>query len=44
VKKEGERHGKHVSPIFATEAEAHKFIDKLLADDEDMPGVKGDEN
>ena len=40
-KKEGEKQGKSISPIFATEAEAQRFVEKLLADDEDMPEEEG---
>jgi hypothetical protein len=32
-KKEGEKRGKAVLPIFATEAEAQRFIEKLFAHD-----------
>ena len=34
-KKEGEKRGKAVSPIFATEDDAQRFAEELLANDED---------
>ena len=40
-KKEGYKRGKALSPIFATEAEAQRFAEKLFADDEDMPEEEG---
>lgn len=42
-KKEGERHGKHVSPIFATEDDAQRFAEELLAEDSGGREVRGDE-
>ena len=42
-KKEGEKRGKSVSPIFATEAEAQRFEEKLLAEDSGGREVKYDD-
>lgn len=41
--KGGERHGKHVSPIFATEDDAQRFAEELLAEDSGGREVRDDE-
>ncbi|MBO6266684.1 MAG: hypothetical protein J6M06_00470 [Synergistaceae bacterium] len=42
-KREGMKRAQHLSPIFATEDEAERFLDKLLADDEDILGENDDD-
>lgn len=42
-KREGMKRAQHLSPIFATEDEAQRFLEKLLADDEDILGENDDD-